>query len=138
MIYLLISILVCMWALLGWQVIRLERKLRRTAVNFNNYADAAAKAECWRVLERLAADEANCEDMMHRLEAVEGTAGTMSSRIKALEDGTIPNYEEARKAAKAVDDFNTGLSAIMNFDPMAAAKRAKDEKSAKGGGVNGV
>lgn len=138
MIYLLISILACVCALLGWQVIRLERKLRRTAVNFNNYADATARAQCVKVLERLSSDEACCEDMMRRLEALEGMTGKVLPRIKALEDGVIPNYEEARKAAKAVDDFNIGLSAIMNFDPMAAAKRARDEKSAKGGGVDGI
>lgn len=110
MIYLLISILACVCALLGWQVIRLDRRIHLTAVNLKNYADASARAEY----------------------------SSLEPRIQKLEDGVIPNYEEARKAAKAVDDFNIGLSAIMNFDPMAAAKRARDEKSAKGGGVDGV
>lgn len=110
MIYLLISILACVCALLGWQVIRLDRKIHQTAVNLKNYADASARAEC----------------------------SALEPRIRELEDGVIPNYEEARKAAKAVDNFNIGLSAIMNFDPMAAAKKARDEKSAKGGGVDGV
>lgn len=110
MIYLLIFILAGVCALLGWQVIRLDRKVHQTAVNLKNYADASARAEC----------------------------SSFETRIRKLEDGVIPNYEEARKAAKAVDDFNIGLSAIMNFDPMAAAKRARGEKSAKGGGVDGV
>lgn len=110
MIYLLISILACVCALLGWQVIRLDRRIHLTAVNLKNYADASARAEY----------------------------SSLEPRIQKLKDGVIPNYEEARKAAKAVDDFNIGLSAIMNFDPMAAAKRARDEKSAKGGGVDGV
>lgn len=110
MIYLLISILACVCSLLGWQVIRLERKVNRTAINLKNYADASARSEC----------------------------AVLEPRLRKLEEGVIPNYEEARKAAKAVDDFNIGLSAIMNFDPMAAAKKARDEKSAKGGGVDGV
>lgn len=110
MIYLLIFVLACVCVLLGWQVIRLDRNIHQTAVNLKNYADASARAEC----------------------------SSLEPRIRKLEDGVIPNYEEARKAAKAVDDFNIGLSAIMNFDPMAAAKKARDEKSAKGGGVDGV
>lgn len=133
MIYLLVSILACVCALLGWQVIRLERKLRRTAVNFKNYADVAERA-----LERLTSNESCCEDMLRRLEAVEENVENVFPRIKALEDGVIPNYEEAKKAAKAVDDFNIGLSAIMNFDPMAAARKARDERNAKGGGADGV
>lgn len=110
MIYLLIFVLACVCVLLCCQVIRLDRKIHQTAVNLKNYADASARAEC----------------------------SALEPRIRKLEDGVIPNYEEARKAAKAVDDFNIGLSAIMNFDPMAAAKKARDEKSAKGGGVDGV
>lgn len=110
MIYLLIFVLACVCGLLGWQAVQLGRRITRMAVNLKNYADASARSEC----------------------------AMLEPRIRKLEDGVVPNYEEARKAAKAVDDFNIGLSAIMNFDPMAAARKARDERNAKGGGADGV
>lgn len=110
MIYLLIFVLACVCGLLGWHAVQLERRITRMAVNLKNYADASARSEC----------------------------AMLEPRIRKLEDGVIPNYEEAKKAAKAVDDFNIGLSAIMNFDPMAAARKARDERNVKGGGADGV
>ena len=42
--------------------------------------------------------------------------------IDNLKNGACPDYEKALAAANAVNDFNAGISAIMNFDPIAAAK----------------
>lgn len=42
--------------------------------------------------------------------------------IDRLKNGACPDYEKALAAANAVNDFNAGISAIMNFDPIAAAK----------------
>lgn len=67
--------------------------------------------------------EDRCDDMENHFVA----------RVEALEHGVVPDFEEAKKAAEAVNDFNKGLSAIMNFDPMAEAKRARNEENAKGG-----
>lgn len=64
---------------------------------------------------------------------VEALAHDLGARVEALEHGVVPDFEEAKKAAEAVNDFNKGLSAIMNFDPMAEAKRARNEENAKGG-----
>ena len=52
--------------------------------------------------------------------------------IKNLKSGTIPDYEKALSAAKAVNDFNAGISAIMNYDPIAAvrAQRQSVDKEA--------
>lgn len=52
--------------------------------------------------------------------------------IKKLKAGTIPDYETALSAAKAVNDFNAGISAIMNYDPIAAvrAQRQSVDKEA--------
>jgi hypothetical protein len=52
--------------------------------------------------------------------------------IKNLKSGTIPDYETALSAAKAVNDFNAGISAIMNYDPIAAvrAQRQSVDKEA--------
>lgn len=42
--------------------------------------------------------------------------------IDNLKSGACPDYERALAAANAVNDFNAGISAIMNFDPIAAVK----------------
>lgn len=47
-------------------------------------------------------------------------------RVGNLESGICPDFEEAKAAAKAVNDFNAGLSAIMNFDPMEEARKARE------------
>ena len=50
----------------------------------------------------------------------------LDERVGNLEHGVCPDFEAAREAAKAVNDFNTGLSAIMNFDPIEEAKKARE------------
>lgn len=49
------------------------------------------------------------------------------SRIKALEDGTVPDYEKAKEAAKAVNDFNSGISGILGFDPYVAIRKQRED-----------
>lgn len=46
-------------------------------------------------------------------------------RLDKLEAGVMPDYEAARQAAEAVDEFNQGLSNILGFDPMEAARKAR-------------
>lgn len=50
----------------------------------------------------------------------------LDKRVSALENGICPDFEEAKAAAKAVNDFNSGLSAILNFDPLHEEKMRKD------------
>lgn len=59
-------------------------------------------------------------------------------RVSAMEKGMVPDFEAAKAAVKSVNDFNSGLSAILNFDPMAAAKQQRIERTTAGGGANGV
>lgn len=68
-----------------------------------------------------------------RFERLLSSCADLAVKVAALEHGVVPDFEEAKKAAEAVNDFNKGLSAIMNFDPMAEAKRARNEENAKGG-----
>jgi hypothetical protein len=75
---------------------------------------------------------------MTTLEGVRGcvvmfntTVTEMNSRVKNLEKGISPDYNEALAAKQAVDDFNVGLSAILNFDPMAAMKKSREEQEAR-------
>lgn len=59
-------------------------------------------------------------------------------RVSRLETGMVPDFEAAKAAVKSVNDFNSGLSAILNFDPMAAAKQQRSERTTAGGGADGV
>lgn len=108
--HLSIMLLAATCIMLVVSVITLSKRMNTAARDLKNYADAAATAEC----------------------------AKLRTRIESLEKGAVPDYEEALAAAKAVNDFNTGLSAIMNFDPMAAARKSREEKKSVGGNVNGV
>ena len=46
----------------------------------------------------------------------------LKAEVEKLKSGTVPDFEAAKAAANAVNDFNAGLSAIMNFDPIAVAR----------------
>lgn len=48
--------------------------------------------------------------------------------VKKLEDGVVPNYEHAKAAADAVNDFNRGISAILGFDPYSALQAEKNKE----------
>ena len=50
----------------------------------------------------------------------------LDERITALENGTVPDYEKAKEAANAVNDFNAGISGILGFDPMAVLKKQRE------------
>lgn len=50
----------------------------------------------------------------------------LDKRIKELESGTVPDYEKAKEAAKAVNDFNAGISGILGFDPMDALRKQRE------------
>lgn len=55
-------------------------------------------------------------------------------RIEKLEKGIIPDYEQAKAAANAVNDFSKGISNILGFDPMEALKADRAKKEAGGSG----
>ena len=48
-------------------------------------------------------------------------------RIENLEKGIVPDFEEAKQAARAVDDFNKGLSNILGFDPIESLQRERSK-----------
>lgn len=50
-----------------------------------------------------------------------------SKRIEDLEKGVVPDYEKAKEAAKAVNDFNAGISGILGFDPHEALRKQRND-----------
>lgn len=59
---------------------------------------------------------------------VEAEVAQLKKQVQKLEAGVIPDYEEARKAADAVNDFNRGISSILGFDPHAAYQKEKQKE----------
>lgn len=87
------------------------------------YADAAAQ----KVL-TLAKNEANAAAEA----AYKNACEKFEKRVSDLEKGISPDYNEALAAKQAVDDFNMGISAILNFDPMESLQRER-QKAQLGG-----
>lgn len=52
----------------------------------------------------------------------------LSVKIDKLEQGIVPDYQEALAAKNSVDEFNRGLSAIMGYDPMEIARKAREDR----------
>lgn len=47
-------------------------------------------------------------------------------QIEELKAGAVPDYEQAKAAARAVNDFNAGISGILGFDPYAVISKRRD------------
>ena len=48
--------------------------------------------------------------------------------VEKLEKGVVPDFEQAKAAANAVNDFNNGISNILGFDPMTALAEAQKKE----------
>lgn len=73
-------------------------------------------------MERVAAQKT--EEMQ---EAIGDMQKNVEQRLSNLEGGVIPDYEKAKQAAKAVNDFSTGISGILGFDPMQALQQRREK-----------
>ena len=63
-----------------------------------------------------------------RLAEYEHTLKETEMRVEDLENGIIPDFEQAKEAVKSVNDFNKGISAIMGYDPFEARRKAQEER----------
>lgn len=50
-----------------------------------------------------------------------------AERIGRLEQGVVPDFEEALRAVNAVNDMNKGIANIFEFDPLEALKKSRQE-----------
>ena len=66
------------------------------------------------------------------LESIGNSLKDILRRTDDLEKGIVPDFEQAREAARAVDNFNAGLSGILGFDPIETAKKQRMERNAEG------
>lgn len=74
-----------------------------------------------------------CELMEQERKALATDFAKLAQRVHDLEDGIIPDYEEAKKAADAMNDFNRGISNIWNFDPMGVMRKEQRKDNGKEG-----
>ena len=51
----------------------------------------------------------------------------LTGQINDLKKGIVPDFEKAKAAAQAVNDFNAGISGILGFDPYDAIKAQRTE-----------
>ena len=51
----------------------------------------------------------------------------LEEKIKQLESGAVPDFEKAKAAAQAVNEFNAGITGILGFDPHEALKKQRSE-----------
>ena len=60
---------------------------------------------------------------------VDKTAEMILEKIGALENGVVPDFEKAKEAANAVNNFNAGITGILGFDPYHAIRAQREENS---------
>ena len=65
---------------------------------------------------------ADSEDESHYRSCTADTLDKITGRVEKLEQGITPDYEAAKQAANAVNDFSKGITNILGFDPMEALK----------------
>lgn len=53
----------------------------------------------------------------------------LERKVADLEKGTVPDFEKAKAAAEAVNDFNSGISGILGFDPYQVLKAQRGENT---------
>lgn len=109
-IHILIIVCILLQAVLSR---RLEKKIKATF----NYAENLS---------------GEIDEAMSCIDDVRDAANGQAERITALENGVIPNYEEARKAVDSLNDFNKNLNSIMEYDPVASMKKARKKKKQGG------
>ena len=62
-----------------------------------------------------------------QMQYAEAAEKEIKARLDALEKGAVPDFEKAKEAAKAVNDFNTGITGILGFDPYAALQAQREQ-----------
>ena len=65
--------------------------------------------------------------------AVAQSEKRLGDRVEALEKGIVPDFEKAKEAANAVNDFNAGITGILGYDPYSALQAQRDKE--RGGEV---
>ncbi len=66
------------------------------------------------------------------IKSVEKQLDALSKEVEDLKGGVVPDYEAAKAATDAINDFNAGISSILGFDPHEAWQREKQKEKMGG------
>lgn len=107
-------------------IARNEKRSEEQRAAMVNYADVAASEAEKKCLERFHEILEKREDAFCK--QLDKEFFGMNKRIRDLEQGITPDYEQAKAAANAVNDFSKGLTNILGFDPMEALQAERQMK----------
>lgn len=80
------------------------------------------------IYEKRRSKERNAAMLKYIYSSIGNLERCVDGRIKKLEQGITPNYEQAKAAANAVNDFNRGITNILGFDPVSALKKEQQRE----------
>ena len=109
--------------LLLWQA---EKRRTKQKAAYLEYTDNTVRLSAEQLYRRCAELEGYLAETQGVLSVTEETVTMLRERIAALESGTVPDFERAKQAANAVNDFNAGISGILGFDPMEVIRKQRE------------
>jgi hypothetical protein len=107
-------------------LLRAEKRRTKQRAAYLEYTDNTVRLSADRLYRRCAELEGHLAETQGVLSVAEETIAMLQNRVSALESGTVPDFEKAKEAANAVNDFNAGISGILGFDPMEVIRKQRE------------
>lgn len=60
------------------------------------------------------------------MQDVNNAVSPLKSAVEDITKGIVPDYEEARRAAEATNEFHRGIANILNYNEMDALRRMRE------------
>lgn len=70
--------------------------------------------------------------MKGSIEELTNKYGGMKTTLDDLSKGIVPDYEEAKRAADATNEFHRGIANILNYNEMDALRRMREAEQTGG------
>lgn len=127
-----LSSLALLAAVVNITLILVDKKrepMRRQALldYIDNVADGTLEEADEYIKQRFAKEsEARKEENAALAYEIDKRFERQQAEIQKLKAGAEPDYQQAMAAAKAVNDFNSSIISIMNFDPIEVARRNRN------------
>lgn len=81
------------------------------------------------VMERKRSQERNAAQLQYTDTSVKAVEERIAARVGNLEKGIVPDFEKAKEAANAVNNFNAGITGILGYDPYTALQAQREKES---------
>lgn len=72
--------------------------------------------------------EDTCRHYRAVMDYCDRTEKELKTRLDKLERGIAPDYEKAQEAARALNNFNSGITAILGYDPFSALESERQKE----------